>query len=425
VSAHWELSDNTKFPSMIQVLRQRNFALLWFAGLISMIGDWMLFIALPIQTYTLTHSSLATGIMFMAGTLPRIFVGSLAGVFVDRWDRRQTLVIADLSRMILLLLLLLVRSSESIWIVYVVAFFQAILSQFFGPAENALLPQLVDKSHLVPANSLNALNNNLARLAGPALGGLLLGLFGFRNVVLVDSISFLLSGILIALITPASPAFLPEKRNEAVVPRPKLWDDWISGLQFIRQSATVFPIFLVMGIAGIAEGLFNVMFVIFVNRNLGGGALEFGWLTSAQAIGGLIGGLLIGWIGYRFRPNRLTGLLAVNGILILILVSLGSLPWAIALILLAGLPIVGCSVGVDTLLQEHVPDRYRGRVFGALGTSMAICVLLGQGGASLLGDPLGTVPLLMIKGILDIAAGLLAFTLLYSIRAPLSTPETE
>src|SRR6185436_4822693 len=127
---------------MIRVLRQRNFALLWFAGLISMIGDWMLFIALPIHTYRLTHSSLATGIMFIAGTVPRIFIGSVAGVFVDRWDRRQTMVVADLSRVFLLLLLLFVLSSESLWIVYVVAFLQATISQFFGPAENALLPQL-------------------------------------------------------------------------------------------------------------------------------------------------------------------------------------------------------------------------------------------------------------------------------------------
>ena len=138
-----------------------------------------------------------------------------------------------------------------------------------------------------------------------------------------------------------------------------------------------------------------------------------------------MGGLAIGWIGYRFRPNRLTGLLALNGVLILILVSLASLPWAIALILLAGLPIVGFSVGVDTLLQGNIPDRFRGRVFGALGTSMAICVLLGQGSASLLGDQLGTVPLLMIKGILDIAAGLLAFTLLYNVNGSLSAPEME
>src|SRR5215216_5638827 len=191
---------------MISVLRQRNFALLWFAGLISMIGDWMLFIALPIYTYNLTHSSLATGIMFMVGTLPRVLLGSVAGVFVDRWDRQRTMVIADFSRAVLILLLLLVRSSEWIWIVYVVAFLESVISQFFGPAENALLPELVDESDLVPANSLNALNNNLARLGGPALGGLLLGSFGFHNVVLIDSLSFLISGTMIALIVQAASA---------------------------------------------------------------------------------------------------------------------------------------------------------------------------------------------------------------------------
>ena len=90
---------------MLKVLRQRNFGLLWSAGLISMIGDWVLFISLPIYTYNLTQSTLATGIMFMVGTLPRILLGSLAGVYVDRWDRQRTMVVADLSRAVLILLL--------------------------------------------------------------------------------------------------------------------------------------------------------------------------------------------------------------------------------------------------------------------------------------------------------------------------------
>jgi hypothetical protein len=90
---------------MFKLLRQRNFGLLWFGGLISMIGDWVLFIALPIYTYNLTHSSLATGIMFMVGTLPRMLFGSIAGVYVDRWDRQRTMVVADWSRVGLILLL--------------------------------------------------------------------------------------------------------------------------------------------------------------------------------------------------------------------------------------------------------------------------------------------------------------------------------
>src|SRR5215216_5052975 len=242
---------------MFQLLRQRNFSLLWFAGLISMIGDWVLFIALPIYTYNLTQSSLATGIMFMAGTLPRILLGSIAGVFVDRWDRQRTMVIADLSRAVLLLLLLFVRSAEWIWIIYAMAFVQAVISQFFGPAENSLLPQLVDESHLVAANSLNSLNNNLARLGGPALGGVLLGSFGFHNVVLIDSLSFLISGIMIALIAQAASASgnrSERTEDSALTPPPRIWHDWLAGLRFIMKSSVVSVIFLVMAIVGIAEG---------------------------------------------------------------------------------------------------------------------------------------------------------------------------
>ena len=407
---------------MIATLRQRNFALLWFAGLISMIGDWVLFIALPIYTYNLTHSSLATGIMFMAGTLPRVLLGSVAGVFVDRWDRQRTMVIADLARALLLLALLLVRSPESIWIIYLVAFVEASISQFFGPAENALLPRLVDASQLVAANSLNSLNNNLARLAGPALGGLMLASFGFRNVVIIDSISFLFSAVMIASIT--QPSLLADQTDE-VPPQPRLWQDWLSGLRLIWNSRVVSVILLVIGIAGIAEGLFNVSFVIFIRQQLGGDALEFGWLTSAQAVGGLIGGMLIGWVGNRIRPNRMIGLLAVNGLLILILVNFPTLWLSIVMIFLAGLPIVGYSVAVDTLLQQHVDDRYRGRVFGALATSAAIFVLFGQGLASSVGDTFGIVPLLNLKGTLDILAGLLALILLYRIRVPRSDLQVD
>ena len=177
-------------------------------------------------------------------------------------------------------------------------------------------------------------------------------------------------------------------------------------------------IFFVIGIAGIGEGLFNVMFVIFIRQNLGGGAPEFGWLTSAQAVGGLLGSLIIGWIGNRIWPNRMAGFLAVNGILIILLVNLASFPLAMALILLAGLPIVGYGVAMDTLLQRHVPDRYRGRVFGALGTSISLFVLFGQALASSFGDTFGVVPLLNVKGMLDIIAGLLAFILLYRVLEP-------
>src|SRR5215212_1072765 len=186
---------------MLAVLRQRNFALLWAGGLISMLGDWLLFIALPFYIYDLTGSALATGAMFIAETLPLLLFGSIGGVFADRWDRKRTMIIADLLRAALLLLLLAVRSPEWLWAIYLVVFVQSSVGQFFNPAKGALIPQLVDESQLMPANSLNSLSVELTRLIGAPLGGALMALMGLDSVVVVDCVSFVVSALLIGLIT--------------------------------------------------------------------------------------------------------------------------------------------------------------------------------------------------------------------------------
>jgi hypothetical protein len=130
---------------VLRVLRQRDFSLLWFAGLISITGDWMLIIALPITVYELTGSPLATGGILIANKLSALLLGSVAGVLVDRWDRKRTMVIANLIRAPLLLLLLAVNSADRVWIAYVTGAALSAVGQFFRPAENALLPRLVEQ----------------------------------------------------------------------------------------------------------------------------------------------------------------------------------------------------------------------------------------------------------------------------------------
>src|SRR2546421_7257119 len=186
---------------MLATLRQRNFALLWLGGLISLAGDWVLMIGLPIYVYLLTHSVLALSITLLVASIPNIVLGSIAGVFVDRWDRKRTMVITSLLLAFALLPLLLVRTADRVWIIYLVAFVEACLEQFFIPAQSALLPTLIGEEHLVQANSLNSLSSNFARLAGPALGGLIAAVFGLNGIVLADAVSFLVAGMLIALIT--------------------------------------------------------------------------------------------------------------------------------------------------------------------------------------------------------------------------------
>jgi MFS family permease len=199
---------------MLAVLRQRNFALLWAGGLISMLGDWLLFIALPFYIYDLTGSALATGAMFIAETLPILLFGSIGGVFADRWDRKKTMIVADLLRAALLLLLLAVRTPEWLWVIYLVAFVQSSVGQFFNPAKGALIPQLVDEPQLMPANSLNSLGVELTRLIGAPLGGALMALMGLPSVVIVDCVSFVVSALLIGLIVT------PRSEHAPRLPRP-------------------------------------------------------------------------------------------------------------------------------------------------------------------------------------------------------------
>jgi MFS family permease len=404
---------------MLATLHQRNFALLWFGGLISMIGDWVLFVGLPIYIYTLTGSTLATGIMFIAESLPRILLSSVAGVFADRWDRKRTMIVADLLRALLLLPLLAVQSVDQIWIIYLVAIGMNCISQFFGPAQGALLPNLVDEEHLMAANSLNAISNNCTRLVAPALGGALLGLLGLGAVVLLDSASFLLSALLIALINVPTQSTADQGSTSAASPAEPLpqwttlWRDWLDGIQVVASDRTITAIFVALGITMMAEGILNVLFVVFVSQTLQGDAQTFGWLVSAQGIGGLLGSMLIGQVSKTISPARLIALSGItNGLILLAIFNMPSLWLALALFVLAGLPVVGFFVGMQTLLQTSVPDHFRGRVLGALGTTLALMVLAGQALASLLGDVVGSLPILSLTGLFNILAGLIALLLL-------------
>jgi MFS family permease len=111
--------------TVFAILRKRDFALLWFGGLISQIGDWLLSIGLPVYVYMRTGSTIQTSIMLITGFVPSLLLGSFAGVFVDRWDRRKTMLICNLLMALALLPLLFVHSGRDLWIVYTVQFLSA------------------------------------------------------------------------------------------------------------------------------------------------------------------------------------------------------------------------------------------------------------------------------------------------------------
>ncbi len=402
---------------MPAVLRQRNFALLWSGGLISAIGDWMLLVGLPIYIYSLTHSIAATSGSFLAEQIPQILLGSVAGVFVDRWNRKWVIVITNLGLALGLIPLLFIHDASQVWLVYLVAVIESCLSQFLS-AESALLPRLVGEEQLVEANTLNTFSSNAARLIGPTVGGLVAALLSLPGVALLDGLSFLLAGLLTAcIIIDATPQrTLPAAKN-AAASKSKVWSEWLAGLRLIPRERILLGFFIVMALAAFADGLFLVLLAPFVKTMLHGGADTIGYLFSAQAAGGLVGGLFMLRLAKQISPARLIGVCGlVNAAVCLVLFNYtpfiaGVAPAFICFAML-GIVSIGFFVQLTTLLQINTPEAYRGRIFGAYSMVWALFLLLGTLLTGLFGDHTSIIFLLNIQSLLFIPAAIIGLALL-------------
>lgn len=409
---------------MFATLRERDFALLWGARVISVLGDWLLVTALPFFVYRMARSALASGLILVAYTAPSVHLGALAGVFVDRWAHRRTMVAADLARAALLLPILLVRSQADLWIVHLVILTQASIVQFFGPAKQAVLPLLVGSEGVVAANSLSSIEDGIARLVGPPRGGVLLGAFGIQSAVVVDSLSFLFSGLLILrIIAPPSQRHRAGQDAAVTAPWRVVWWDLLGGRRLVREDRTLVTLFLVMGVYWFSQGMLGVLIVPFVQQSLGMDAQVYGRFSAIQAIGGLVGGVLVGRLGRNVAPSYLVSLgLGVSGSVLLAKFFASSSADALVWGGLAGLPGVAIAVGAQTLLQTASPERYRGRVIGAYGTTISAPGPAGMGVSGALADHLGAVPLLDARAALYLLAS--PFALLLTRRVVGSTPAT-
>lgn len=408
---------------MLAVLKNRNFTLLWFAGLISIIGNWVLLAALPFYVYELTGSAFATAGVFMAFMAPGIFLGSIAGVFVDRWDKLRTMFVVNLLQIGVVLLLTFVRSADQSWLIFVVLFFESAVSQFFGPAENSFLPKLVSEEHLVAANSLNSMNDNLARLVGPAIGGLVLALYGFSSVVLIDALTYVLSAMLIFVVmvsyqaesqpdqTEASNA--PAKQMTVQDRIAELLAEWRGGLEIIRGESILRHTFTIIGIALFADAIISAVIVIFLQEEVGFTSAEFGYIMTARGVGGLIGGVAVAQFGSRINPRHMlsVSILALSSV-IFVAVNLSTLPTLIIAMVLGGIPAVSMFIAVQTIFQQRAPEEFLGRVFGLFQTVMMLLMFVGSAIAGILGEVFPAGRLMVAASVVYVVAGLLGIWLL-------------
>ena len=392
--------------------RERDLRLVLCAGLVSLSGDWILTIGLLYRVYAMTGSTVAAALTVLCSTAPPVLLGSVAGMFADRWDRKRTMVVADLLMAAGLLPLLDVHGRGQVWLVYAVLLFEGVVAQFFSPAQQAMVPRLVPDDQLLAANALNGQVRDVSRLAGSALGGIVAALGGVAAVALADAASFAGSAALLwcvwatGQVAPSATAALPPRRRLAAMIR-----ETRDGIRLTARHRFLRALMIFVVITCVGEGIFSTLVTPFLEHILHASSQEFGLVSAAQAVGGIAGGLLAVSVSQRVPATRLfcwgaVGFGAVDLAIALYPLGYRALWPSFVLMIVVGLPGALVLAGLMTLFQRNTEDSYRGRVFGALNAVEGFAMLTGTLAAGFLSRPLGIVPVFAVQGAGYVLAGL-------------------
>jgi MFS transporter, DHA3 family, macrolide efflux protein len=417
-----------------RLFTNRNFMALWLGQMISFIGDYFVILAVPLTINRLTGSATMVGLSFIFSALPALLFGSVAGVFVDRWDRRWVMIASDLIRAVLVLFLVMVRSREQIWIFYIITFLMACTSQFFFPARNALLPLLIgDKESLLAANGMMQMIQTVGFLAGPAFAGFAIGLWGERVAFVTNAVGFIASAL--AVLTIRMPALKSQEEIHGGLSRPVLpmqeepilaeqpapqagsvqaaFAELREGLRFIFHDETTLGLVLCNTLTMLGFGAFMVIWVPFLTRRFHVGAEGIGFVDSSFGLGMLLGGLALSYLNRKLGKRLLiAGGMVVLGVLTLPTGYMPSFALIIALNVVFGLFFMPVQSAVVTLLQMAVPDAKLGRVSGSMNAMTTVGNLASMGFASFVGEKIGLENVFVASGIILILTGLIGFKML-------------
>ena len=270
----------------LRALRHRNFRLFFCGQSVSLVGTWMTRLATSWLVYRLTGSSFLLGVISFAGQIPTFLLGPVAGVWVDRWERRRVLlvtqVLAALQSLLLAGLTLSghITISEIVWL----SVFQGLINAFDMPARQSFLVQMVDgRTDLGNAIALNSTMVNGARLLGPALAGITIAAVGEGYCFLIDGLSyFAVIASLLAMKIEVQPA---SKSTASMLVQLKEGWTYVSTFAPIRTVMLLFAIVSFMGVP------YTVLMPVFATKILHGGPHTLGFLMGAAGVGAIISAL--------------------------------------------------------------------------------------------------------------------------------------
>jgi len=364
-------------PSPFAVFRNRNFTLMWIGQLISTAGTALSSLAASILVYRQTGSALSVGLMLMATALPSIVVGLVAGVFVDRYDRKRIMIAADVLRALIVFVIPFLVPVNILWLYFGIMLISAI-GQFYDPAHESILPEVASEEELAAANSLMAISSFGSTAIGFAASGLIASRMPIEWAFYLDAASFLLSGLCILLIR-INPIEITEATSvKLVVQNLKI------GLKHLFNTPLLRSLFFISIPVLIGFGLSNSLLLPFAERALQATEFEYGLQEALTSIGFVIASLLMVGLADRLREGQWMAIgffgMAIAGMAYSLT---SSVPVAILIVTISGFLNAPAAISRRLVIQRNTPREMRGRVNSAFFVSRDVLFLIGMAAAGL------------------------------------------
>jgi MFS family permease len=379
-------------PNFGMVLRSPTFVVLWLSEALSLIGDRLIMVALVTLVYDRTGSAGAVGLLMLFKAIPALVLGSVAGAFVDRWNRKWIMVIANLLQGLLVFWLPL---SPGIAVVFAIYLAMSAINQFFVPARSATIPDLVLPEALLTANSLFAISIVVAMAIGPAIGTWITERISLNAAFYVDAATFLIPAVAVSFLA------IPHQRRAAT--KLSLGSDLRAGLAFARSQPAVLATLATITAAFFVIGTISVTGVVITRQILNIASSKFGVIMSALGIGMLGGAIVSSWLGRRFTYVQL-------GVAGVVLMALGvtAMPWSLNLGMAClfaatiGVGMIVVQVNGQALLQTIAPEM-RGRLMGISQTLTGSVTFLASALVGLLVERLNVTIVMGSVGVITLA----------------------
>jgi MFS family permease len=391
--------------SLRDVLKIRGFRTLWFAQVVSILGDFLaIFAVINLITFRWHGTPLQVTNVMIAYIIPITIVGPLAGVFVDRWNVKRTMIASDLIRAVLILGLIFVTRLDQIFVIFLAV---STVSSFFGPSQSVTVRTLVPMNGLMSANALMSQAFYTMRIIAPATAGLLVYWFGESSCFYLDTASFFFSAAMLSTVAIVRVISAKSGSEKSVK---SLMKDYTAGSRFILTHPAISFVMIAMMTAMFVLSCFSPLISVYVRDQLHAGTRSFGLISAMIGVGLIVGTQLVNAIAKGFSKKHV----ALSG-----LIGLAFATFVLALFktpLLAGVSMFGIGFAIafiivptQTLMQQETPHDMLGRVSSSFMAVFSFSQLLGLLLSGSLADWIGVRRLFFWSAVLLVALSVVGY----------------